>query len=429
MGRPLFSGAVAVRRTVPWTNADEYLSWPMERLIHEVREYTKALEMNADSIASSAGPFHGRDFWIQNIQRQELRQRSLVFLAHFHALLAAKYQYHQISSFEDWMVDLDTPKLYQTRFLAHVELERVARRCAFSATGPTATLHSDGFSIYSIRLHDPHLGEEHLRDDVRFDHQEMRLKMAELYCGSSALENNDVWDPVLGGMNPDLSYRDSILLFPYRSRDTMLRIFGCFSNSVCKADNGLFLPPSVSRAIEEGVLAIVPDVGMEPPSKISQTELFESHFDEWMNNVQDYQLIVINEAHPLVHDTCKITTKYGVVERELGSLHGHKLKFKTSMRPRVSFVGWSFLSAALVASWRCLRNYEHTTHAAHTKSQVEKAIRYWGKSAVNLLEAKVFIGFLLAMGVTERESYIQNRDDLGVAIVAIERAYPMQNPH
>ncbi|KAJ3952380.1 hypothetical protein N0V92_011178 [Colletotrichum tropicale] len=254
----------------------------------------------------------------------------------------------------------------------------------------------------------------------------MRQKMAGLYC--SGLDVNDIWDPVLGGTNPDLCHCDATLLFPYRSRDTMLRIFGCFSNSVCKADNGLFLPPSVSRAIEEGVLAIVPDLGMEPPSKISQTELFESHFDEWMNKVQDYQLIVINEAHPLVHDTCKITTKYGVVERDLGSLHGHKLKFKTSMRPRVSFVWWSFLSAALVASWRCLRNYEHTTHAAHTKNQVEKAIRYWGKSAVNLLEAKIFIGFLLAMGVTERESYTQNRDDLGVAIVAIERAYPMQNP-
>ncbi|KAI8316763.1 hypothetical protein K4K61_000041 [Colletotrichum sp. SAR11_59] len=286
-----------------------------------------------------------------------------------------------------------------------------------------------GMALHSLLETNVRALQEHLRDDVRSDHQEMRLKMAELYCGFSALENNNVWDPVLGGMNPDLSYSDSILLFPYRSRDNMLRIFGCFSNSVCKADNGLFLPPSVSRAIEEGVLAIVLDLGMEPPSKISQTELFESHFDEWMNKVQDYQLIVINEAHPLVHDTCKITTKYGVVERELGSLHGHKLKFKTSMRPRVSFVWWSFLSAALVASWRCLRNYEHTTHAALTKSQVEKAIRYWGKSTVNLLEAKIFIGFLLAMGVTERESYTQNRDDLGVAIVAIERAYPMQNPH
>ncbi|KAF4812400.1 hypothetical protein CGCSCA5_v009243 [Colletotrichum siamense] len=253
----------------------------------------------------------------------------------------------------------------------------------------------------------------------------MRLTMAELYC--SGLENNSVWDPVLGGTNPDLSYRDSTLLFPYRSRDNMLRIFDCPSDHVNMADNGLFLPPSVSRAIKEGVLAIVPDLGMEPPSDNidqTQTELFEKRFNDWLDqNVQDYQLVVINVAHPLVQDTCKITTKYGVAERELGSLHSHKLKFMTSGRPRTSFVWWSFLSAALVASWRCLKNYEHTTHAANTKKQVIKAVCYWGKGAVGLLHEKVGNGFFLAMGCPEREG--DERDELGVTIVAIERAYPM----
>ncbi|KAI8304330.1 hypothetical protein K4K59_012853 [Colletotrichum sp. SAR11_240] len=240
------------------------------------------------------------DFWILYTQRLELLQRVTVFMAHVDALEAAASEaYHQIINFEDWATDLKPHKYYPTRFLALVELERIARRCAFSDTpARSAILRA------KLQFNYSNFGREYLDDGIRVDHQRMRLTMAELYC--SGLENNSVWDPVLGGTNPDLSYRDSTLLFPYRSRDNMLRIFDCPSDHVNMADNGLFLPPSVSRAIKEGVLAIVPDLGMEPPSDIdqTQTELFEKRFNDWLDqNVQDYQLIVINVAHPLVQDT------------------------------------------------------------------------------------------------------------------------------
>jgi hypothetical protein len=87
----------------------------------------------------------------------------------------------------------------------------------------------------------------------------MRKEMRQKYCGGNG---GAVWEPALYCWG-DLFH--AAHLFPWCCADTMDTIFGEGSQSeLFSAVNGLFLHHRIEDALEKGVIAIVPDVDLEP---------------------------------------------------------------------------------------------------------------------------------------------------------------------
>lgn len=111
----------------------------------------------------------------------------------------------------------------------------------------------------------------------------------------------------------------------------MDRIFGeGASKDISSAYNGLLTHPIIGRALDEGVLALLPD-----------------EFDD----AKGYQVVVIDYWHDCLEIRLdRASPELGVTF--LWELEGRMLSFRDDFRPKAQYMWWNYMSSAIAAAWR-----------------------------------------------------------------------------
>ncbi|KAF4976145.1 hypothetical protein FZEAL_7164 [Fusarium zealandicum] len=220
----------------------------------------------------------------------------------------------------------------------------------------------------------------------------MAQAMDEAYCPVPIFDGYR-WDPVL-----HIWYESEVIhaahLFPWRQSQSMDDIFGKGSVSeIFSPLNGLFLHKTVEAALDKGLIAIVPDVDLEPAGPDLPELDRQEHSDrcrEWESRViKDYKVIVLNKTSPEVNKVKFPSERFRI--STLLELDGRKLVFKTDFRPRARYIWWTFLNTVLHTAW-------HQSQKNNVQHQeVRKSTRYWG-SRGNYVKENQLLGFVEELG-------------------------------
>ena len=93
----------------------------------------------------------------------------------------------------------------------------------------------------------------------------MRMKMKEKYCPDAP--EGLLWDPI-GGCWEWASNMHAAHLYAWRQVESMDIIFGSGAKAeIFSPENGLFLGEKIEKALDQGLIAIVPNVDLEPKDK------------------------------------------------------------------------------------------------------------------------------------------------------------------
>ncbi|KAI0390586.1 hypothetical protein F5Y17DRAFT_471549 [Xylariaceae sp. FL0594] len=173
----------------------------------------------------------------------------------------------------------------------------------------------------------------------------MRKEMVKVYHSRQDRRENagDVWDPVLGAWGRD-EITNAAHLYPSKSIKFMDIIFGPGSvKDISTASNGIFLDKAIEKALEQGYLAIVPDVCLEPADE----EHPAADLHERRQNVKDWETRDPKEYKIIVLENSK------VLRRSL---------FLTDFRPKARYMWWTYLNSIANISFRHKNNESQVRH-------------------------------------------------------------------
>lgn len=166
------------------------------------------------------------------------------------------------------------------------------------------------------------------------------------------------------------------------------------SSEIFSAVNGLFLDTEIEDALNKGLIAIVPDVDLEPRNpQLPQDDQDErqQRIREWESQpIKEFKVVVVNKLSPEVTKIKFLKDQEGVAT--LMDLHNRKLVFKTDFRPRARYVWWTFLNTILRTAWNAKLNHGNVQHV-----EVRKATRYWGTRGRYVKENQL-LGFIEELG-------------------------------
>lgn len=230
--------------------------------------------------------------------------------------------------------------------------------------------------------------------------------MIKAYCPDPpAIDHR--WEPVLQKwMDDDCVH--AAHLFPYRQSPCMDEIFGKgASEELFAPENGLFLHKHIENALNKGLLAIVPDLDLDPADPqfpLNDQQERQNRVKEWENwPVKDYKIVIIDKDNNRVKNT-----KLFIVEdfgfQTLGELDGRKLVFKTNFRPRARYIWWTYLNTILRTAWNQQGKDGNVQH-----HEVRKATRYWGTRGRYVMQNQL-LGFVEEIG-HDVESILEQGDD------------------
>ncbi|WXC58478.1 hypothetical protein SNK03_004377 [Fusarium graminearum] len=180
-------------------------------------------------------------------------------------------------------------------------------------------------------------------------------QMAEQYCPHPPTPGY-LWDPILHvWRSPDSGLIKASHLFPSRQANFMNHIFDRWARrELLSPCNGLFLNPSIEKALHCGYIAIVPNVELDDTQpwwdifNLSQS----IHVIEWGKlQVKDYRVIVLDGCGPRIRQL--FPYQRSDVFKEWGLLDGRKLVFQNDYRPRERYFWWTYLNTILHMVWRC----------------------------------------------------------------------------
>ncbi|RDL40123.1 uncharacterized protein BP5553_00102 [Venustampulla echinocandica] len=254
--------------------------------------------------------------------------------------------------------------------------------------------------------------------------------MKEEYCPDAA--EGTLWDPVTGHW--ELAHHlHAASLYPWRQVESMDSIFGPGANAdVFSPNNGLFLDEWVEKALDQGLIAFVPNVDLEandkdlPPADIAERN---QRLRDWETAPKkEYRVAVLDFDNKLVHIS---RWRDGSDFKTLADLDGRPLKFHTNFRPRARYVWWTFMNAILQTAWRQKQNEKNVL-----RQEVANAIRYWGTCGRHV-KKNMLRGFVDELGQdidSILENYIEEDDtgDTGdadpgaVAVMACETVFRTQ---
>ncbi|CAG9984344.1 unnamed protein product [Clonostachys byssicola] len=215
--------------------------------------------------------------------------------------------------------------------------------------------------------------------------------MAKVYCPDPPAHRYR-WDPVVQKWRPALR---AVHLFPYRQSTSMDEIFGQgASKELFQPVNGLFLHRRIEKALKDGLLAIVPDIDLEPVDPqfpLNDQQERNDRVREWENRpIKDYKIIVIDKVNP------EVTHKFFLAEdmgfEKIADLDGRKLIFKTGFRPQARYVWWTYLNTILRTAWNPRDRDSDVQH-----QEVRKVARYWGARGRYIKETQL-LGFAKEIG-------------------------------
>lgn len=205
--------------------------------------------------------------------------------------------------------------------------------------------------------------------------------MIQAYC--PGYEDSRRWDPVLHEWFSKHSAHVAPL-FPYGQQNSMDAISGKGSiDEIFTPLNGLFLHTNVEKALDNGWIAIVPDVNLTrsdcEDKQQGAGERLARHNDikEWQaQGSRKYKVVVIAENNSNDLDKKYFwNTKLADEGIDcLRSLDGRKLVFQTEFRPRARYLWWTFASALIKAAWTQKKKDEKNVLA----QEILKTNLYWG---------------------------------------------------
>ncbi|KAF5524037.1 hypothetical protein CGCA056_v004293 [Colletotrichum aenigma] len=247
----------------------------------------------------------GSRFWSDSADIEQMHMDEVALEAHVNFLEAKDKG--EVKTLEDWLAK-DNNHRWSTKYLAHKQSMEIN----------IAVSKRDN------------------KDQLAFgDH------MLKKYCPDRRYKDC-CWDPVLAEWNRSEIFH-TVHLFPHRFRDSMDTIFGPGTvKELFKAQNGLFLHKDIEQALDDGVLAIVPDIDLEPADldfPLKEPEERKQRLRDWeKSEVKEYKIIVIDPSHPTLTEEKTLSFSQGI--HTLLELHGRKVKFLTDFRPRARYIWW-----------------------------------------------------------------------------------------
>ncbi|KAF9874052.1 hypothetical protein CkaCkLH20_08424 [Colletotrichum karsti] len=385
--------ATTIRRTVPW-NTEDLIHLTLQdlrqkhRLIKIEVSCLKHL-LNEPSDDTPESPWHKHGAlagWrgeIAPIQGHAVARREVRDGCH-----------DDIESIDDWYRNGHADRFLIKR-LACQQIEEIARRQAGSPPDTENTRRQE----WELRqLFDLSLGGikntiSACGDEISQKHKRMQRQMVKRYC-------------------PNHRFKDQS------------------STELYTPFNGLFLDNYIRKGIEEGIIAIVPDVGLEPGSSEEEQKTYNKNLNEWKaRSDQDYKIIVTDPDHPSAVTIKSFSLRHPEFER-LTDFDGRKLMFQTDFRPRRRYLWWMFLSSVAVASWR---RRDRNGSGNIIDDRIRKAFAYWGSPGVGQVNPDVMRSFVRAIGggaercLNRCKHRLGDHHDLGVSVVAFDRQYPVIN--
>ncbi|KAI1380396.1 hypothetical protein F4677DRAFT_406722 [Hypoxylon crocopeplum] len=208
----------------------------------------------------------------------------------------------------------------------------------------------------------------------------MRKEMAERYHEEGILEEmpDCIWDPICGNWFRS-EWLHAAHLYPSKSIEHVDIIFGeGAKEEIMTAANGLFLCPDIEKALEQGYLAIVPDVCLEPTTGHDPTidiQMRREHVKDWeQTDPKEYKIIVLDNTNSLRKKLGPLFANHKFYNmKSVEDLHGRRLQFRTSFRPRARYMWWAYLNSVVNVSYR----YKGTGGIGIDR-EVELGNRYWG---------------------------------------------------
>ncbi|KAI2620582.1 hypothetical protein GGR54DRAFT_105488 [Hypoxylon sp. NC1633] len=234
----------------------------------------------------------------------------------------------------------------------------------------------------------------------------MFQQMRDKYCPDAP--EGLLWDPIIGRWELKNNLH-AAHLYAWRQVESMNAIFGLGArDDVFSPVNGLFMLGDIEKALDQGLIALVPDVDLEPKdSRLPNTDLAERNqrLRDWKKSqIKEYKVIVLDHDNKQTK-TPKWRDDHGELQT-LAKLDGRPLKFHTDFRPRARYVWWTFMNAILQTSWR-----QKPTEKNVLRQEVAKATRYWGTRG-RYVKKNMLRGFVDELG-QDIESILENADEDG----------------
>lgn len=108
--------------------------------------------------------------------------------------------------------------------------------------------------------------------------------------------------------------------------------------------NGLLLETNVEKAMDDGAIAIVPDISDDPSTEeIAMWEAAEP---------KNYKWKIIDVDAEVLDEPLEIATEKSQPPMTIRDLNGQQLSFKNDMRPRARYLYFLFVVAHLRLAWR-----------------------------------------------------------------------------
>jgi hypothetical protein len=209
----------------------------------------------------------------------------------------------------------------------------------------------------------------------------------------NAVQTGVIWEPVLHFWVDKYSV-NAAHLFPWRCADSMDAIFGEGSQSeLFSAVNGLFLHKEIEAALDKGVIAIVPDVDLEPDESLEPSEDKQNRqqrLRDWeQEGPHNYKTIILDWNYKDLEEP-RFSKSYPV--ETLKQLHNRPLQFNNDFRPRSRYVWWTFLNAITQLSWR-----QKEDDKTAIQKEVRRSTRYWGTRG-RYVKKNQILGFIEELG-------------------------------
>ncbi|KAH9993889.1 hypothetical protein F4779DRAFT_222149 [Xylariaceae sp. FL0662B] len=108
--------------------------------------------------------------------------------------------------------------------------------------------------------------------------------------------------------------------------------------------NGLLLHPEVEKAMDDGAIAIVPNMPDDPSTQ--EVAIWEG------TEPKDYKWRIIDPEAEVLDEPLEVATGESPNILTIRGLEGRKLSFKNDMRPRAQYLYFQFVVAQLRIAWR-----------------------------------------------------------------------------
>ncbi|XDG05446.1 hypothetical protein ABKA04_005061 [Annulohypoxylon sp. FPYF3050] len=211
-------------------------------------------------------------------------------------------------------------------------------------------------------------------------------------------------------------------LVPHSLEDDMLvTLFGDnVQGELDTPNNGLLLHQAVKKAMDDGVVAVVPDIVDNPSTE--EVAVWEN------SGPKDYKWKIIDPKAQILYEVIEVNKEGLVNPMTIRDIENRKLSFKNSMRPRARYLYFLFALAQLKLAW--IQEYRQDPKAVFEK-QLGKGVwatrgRYLKRSFLFALDDEIGHDTQLAENVPIEPGVDDDTDpdDAGVLSLAKLLQFP-----